>query len=681
MIELKMKFNSVKEISQFFFDYGNGFNEEDSIFIPFKNGVLSKRLTFFATFPKAIRFNPVESKGDLHIQTLRFVKVTNNFAKDRVFRKINNFGYSNDKKLINDKMLLSAYNNIFDPKYMEKKDYKNWILQNEFKKYSNRNEISEQINQFYYKPLISIIVPVYNTDETYLRLCIESVLNQSYKNWELCIADDASSQKHVIKILKEYAQKEIRIKYTVRRTNGHISEASNSALALAQGEFVALLDHDDELFPHALFEVVKELNQYPEADIIYSDEDKIDEKGNRFNPHFKSDWNPALLYSQNYVSHLGVYRTEIIEKIGGFRKGFEGSQDYDLLLRSVAETSAEKIRHIPWVLYHWRAIEGSTALASEEKDYTTKAGIKALKDYFSKQDKKTTVVSGLLPNTYKVNYEIINQPLVTLLIPTRDRYDILSQCVDSIINKTTYKNYEIIVLDNQSSDPKTLDYFDKLKNTSNIRILRYDKPFNFSAINNYGVQHAAGSIIGLFNNDIEVISPHWLDEMVSLAIQDENGCVGAKLYYSNDTLQHAGVLLGVGGVGGHSHKHFKRSDPGYFGRLTVRQNFSAVTAACLLVRKEIYNMVNGLDQKLAIAFNDVDFCLRVREAGYKNIWTPYAELYHHESVSRGNEDTPEKQLRFQGEVNYMKKHWGCLLEKDPYYNPHLTNSREDFSIK
>lgn len=539
----------------------------------------------------------------------------------------------------------------------------------------------QNIKGFEHKPLISIIVPVYNPEKQLLIECIESVIKQSYDNWELCLADDKSPNKDVREVLEEYAAKDKRIKVVFREENGHISEASNSALEVATGEWSALLDHDDELHVHALYHVVEVLNQQPKTELIYSDEDKIDEDGVRSGPHFKADWNLDLLYSQNYVSHLGIYKTDIVNKIGGFRKGYEGSQDFDLLLRYSREIAQANIVHIPKVLYHWRMVEGSTALASEEKTYTTDAGIKALQDHFEALNKNVTVEKGAGANMYKVNWQIADEPLVSLIIPTYNGYDITKQAIDSILEKTTYQNYEILLVDNNSNDPIALEYFEELDKHEKITVLRYPYPFNYSAINNFAAKQAKGTIIGLVNNDVEVITPEWLTEMVSHAQREDVGCVGAMLYFENDTIQHAGVISGLGGVAGHSHKYFPRDHPGYFYRLKLVQNLSAVTAACLLVRKSVFDEVNGLNEEdLKVAFNDVDFCLKVQAAGYRNLWTPYAELYHYESISRGAEDNPEKVARFNKEVDYMKDTWSTDKKADPCYSPNLSLEREDFSV-
>ncbi|WP_417528912.1 glycosyltransferase family 2 protein [Marinomonas shanghaiensis] len=555
--------------------------------------------------------------------------------------------------------------------------YHAWINNHESETFS---EIKQGLLSFEHNPLISILVPVYNPDKALLEACIESVLAQSYENWELCLVDDKSTKSHVRKVLRAYKAKDNRIKVVYRRKNGHISEASNSALELATGEWSALLDHDDLLQQHALYYVVKALNDHPETSFIYSDEDKVDEEGNRSDPHFKSDWNPDLLYSQNYVSHLGVYQTNIVKRIGGFRKGYEGSQDYDLLLRYSREIDQANIVHIPRVLYHWRMVEGSTALASSGKSYTTDAGIKALQDHFAALGKKVKVQQGKHANIYKVDWAIENEPLVSLIIPTYNGRDITKQAIDSILEKSTYQNFEILLVDNNSDDPEALAYFDEINQHPKVTLLKYPHPFNYSAINNFAASKAKGTILGLINNDVEVITPEWLTEMVSHAQREEIGCVGAMLYYDNDTIQHAGVIIGIGGVAGHSHKYFPRNHSGYFSRLNIVQNLSAVTAACLLVRKSVFEQVQGLNEKdLAIAFNDVDFCLKVQKAGYRNLWTPYAELYHYESISRGAEDNSDKIARFNKEMDYMISTWSIDTKKDGYYSPNLTLEHEDFS--
>ncbi len=528
---------------------------------------------------------------------------------------------------------------------------------------------------------ISIIVPVYKPNISHFVAMVDSVLVQSYHHWELILVDDFSEDTELTKLLSEYALHP-QISVLQRGVNGHISAASNDALRLASGDYIALLDHDDLLHKEALNAVALFIQHQPMANILYSDEDKINDQGDFEQAHYKPKWNPDLLYSHNYVCHLGVYKKALLDEIGGFRIGVEGSQDYDLLLRAIKACKEQGIIHIPYVLYHWRIAAGSTALAGSEKSYTDDAGLKALCDHFSEHN-GVSVESGLLSNTYKVNWPIPEkQPLVSIIIPTKNGYELVKQCIDSIYNLTHYLNFEILLIDNQSNEFESLEYFKQLMSANKIRLLQYDHPFNYSAINNYAVTKANGEVIVLMNNDIEILTKNWLTEMVSQCLRDDIGCVGAKLYYPNKTIQHAGVVLGIGGVAGHSHKYFPKNHPGYFKRLKITQNFSAVTAACLAVRKSVFEQVEGLNEKnLTIAFNDVDFCLKVKKAGYRNLWTPYAEMIHHESVSRGAEDTPDKIERFNQEVAYMKKTWGDQLTNDSCYNPWLSQTREDFTLR
>lgn len=562
----------------------------------------------------------------------------------------------------------------------DRNDYEEWIFRYDTLTDETRGLMRKRINTFANKPLISVVMPCYNPKPEWLIAAIESVRTQIYPNWELCIADDASSKKAIRPILERYAKEDSRIKVVFREVNGHISAASNSALELVEGEWVALLDHDDLLSEHALFWVVDAINRNSDIRLIYSDEDKVDEIGRRFNPYFKCDWNLDLFYSQNLVTHLALYRTDVLKKIGGFSIGLEGAQDHDLALRCVERIHPNQIHHIPRVLYHWRAHKKSTAQAANVKPYALLAGERALNEHFQRQN--LAAKAEILGQWYRVRYSLPdNPPLVSLIIPTRNGLQLIQQCVDSILAKTTYSNYEILIIDNGSDDSATLQYFGELQAEARVRVLRDERPFNYSALNNSAAKLARGDILGLLNNDLEIISPDWLSEMVSIALQPGIGAVGARLWYPNNTLQHGGVILGLGGVAGHAHKNLAQLYKGHMGRASLLQSFSAVTAACLVIQKDIYEEVGGLNEKdLQVAFNDVDFCLRVKEAGYRNIWTPYAELYHYESATRGYEDTPEKLKRFQSEVQYMQKRWGETLMNDPAYSPNLTLDREDFSL-
>ena len=536
-------------------------------------------------------------------------------------------------------------------------------------------------------PVISIVMPVYNAPEKFLRKALDSITSQLYPHWELCIADDASTEAHVKRVLTEYERSDKRIKVIYRKENGHISKASNSALTLVTSEFTAFMDHDDALPAHALFWMAKDILDNPDGMLWYSDEDKIDEEGNRYDLHFKPDWNHDLLLSYNYLNHFSIYKTSLVKQLKGFRSEYNGAQDYDLALRAIECIKPEQIHHVPRVLYHWRAISGSTAANMDEKPYTVLAGQKAVGDYLKRQGLHAKVLDNpQLAGVIRVQYQLpANPPLVSLIIPTYNGLSVLSCCVDSILNKTTYPNYEIIIVDNRSDDDATLQYLLDLESTGKARILRYPHPFNYPAINNMAVEHASGELVALINNDLEVITPNWLDEMVGQLLRPQVGAVGARLWYPDERLQHGGVIVGLGGVAGHSHKYLPKGDPGYFGRAAVIQNLSAVTAACLLTYKETYIKVGGLDAKnLAVAFNDVDFCLKIQSEKLRIVWTPYAELYHHESASRGQEDTPEKQARFEKEVMYMKKRWydsylGELMY-DPAYSPNLIAGVEDFGF-
>ncbi len=537
------------------------------------------------------------------------------------------------------------------------------------------------------RPLVSILLPVYNPPEPWLVKAIESVRAQLYPHWELCIADDASHEPHVRRVLEEFAQRDARIRVTFRGENGHISASSNSALDLATGEFAALLDHDDELAPRALADVVLALSRQPGLEFIYSDEDKIDELGRRHDPYFKPDWNPDLLLGQNYTCHLSVFRTARVRAVGGFRAGYEGSQDWDLTLRVTAGLTPAQVHHLPRVLYHWRAIPGSTALVIDQKsDYPFIAAKKALADHLA----RLQVGGELLPvkgHHWRIRHPLPSPaPKVSIIIPTRNSADLLRLCVGSILAKTTYPDFEILVVNNRSDDPATLAYLEELRQLGH-RVVEFDAPFNYSALNNLAVRAAGGSVLAFLNNDLEVITGEWLDEMVSQALRPGIGAVGAMLYYPDDTVQHAGVVLGLtgpagrDGVAGHAFKDAKRGSEGQRNRLRLAQNYSAVTAACLVIRRATFEQVGGFNEPdLPVAFNDIDLCLRVQAAGFRNLWTPFAELYHHESASRGAEDTPEKLERFAREAAYMRRVWGALLDRDPAYNPNLSLKVEDFSL-
>ncbi|MGE5655405.1 MAG: tetratricopeptide repeat protein [Actinomycetota bacterium] len=559
--------------------------------------------------------------------------------------------------------------------------YTRWRAKN-FPRESDLRQMVATVELLNYKPLISVIVPAYNTPEEFLREAIESVRNQVYPYWELCIADDASTAPHVRKVLEEYKAKDGRIKVAYRTQNGHISRASNSALEIATGEFITLLDHDDLMTPDALYEVALMLNRHPEADMIYSDEDKLTADGKLIGPYFKPEWCPDSFLSRMYTCHLGTYRRSIIKEIGGFRAGFEGAQDYDLVLRFTEKTN--KIYHIPKVLYHWRMHSGSTAGSTEAKPYAYEASIKALQEAIDRRGEPGRIeeVPDYLGH-YIVRYQIRDYKLVSIIIPTRDHGDVLDKCLESIFTKSVYPNYEVIVIDNGSREKQTAEVFAKwtVKEPNRFKCYPLDIPFNFSKINNYAVSKARGDYLLFLNNDTEVITSDWIDAMVEQAQRSSIGAVGVKLLYPDHTIQHAGVVVGILGVAGHIYIGFPSNFPGYFSNVVGMNNLSAVTGACLMCRREVFEQVGGFDEELAVAYNDVDLCLKLTVKGYYNIYVPHVSLYHHESKSRGYEDTPEKQARWRKEADLLERRWPQFIDNDPCYSPHLTRSRQDFSIR
>ncbi|MCZ2174112.1 MAG: glycosyltransferase [Burkholderiales bacterium] len=549
--------------------------------------------------------------------------------------------------------------------------YAEWIKRYDTLSDEDRLAIARHVENFAYKPLISILVPVYNPPAEFLLRAISSVQRQLYPHWELCLADDASTLSHIRPILEKAAVSDPRIHVTFRDRNGHISAASNTALAMAHGEFIALLDHDDELTEDALYHVALALNENPALDLIYSDEDKIDAHGQRFGHYFKPDWNPDLFFGQNLITHLGVYRLGLARAIGGFREGYEGSQDWDFALRFLELTKPENIHHVPRVLYHWRAISGSTAISIEAKGYAAEAGRRSLASYWQKRGFEV-FIEPVEAGHFHTHFSLPEPPpLVSILIPTRNRGDLLRRCIDAVFQLTNYPALEVLVIDNDSDEPSTLAYLQSLQATGKARVLHQPGAFNFAALNNAAARQANGACLCLLNNDVEPISREWLKEMVAHAMRPEIGAVGAMLYYPNNKIQHAGVLLD-GIAAGHLYAGYPRNTAGYGNRARLTQNLSAITAACLVVRKSLWDEVGGMDEaSFPVAFNDVDFCLRIASGGYRNLWTPLAELYHHESASRGNEDTPEKQARFRAEVEHLRLRWGKMLGCDPAWNPNL----------
>lgn len=567
-----------------------------------------------------------------------------------------------------------------DVRLGKEKSYADWISVFEPESRS-AVELASERRSWHCQPTISIVLPVYNTKESHLRAALDSVLQQKYPHWELCVADDCSNQPHVRNTLREYAGRDTRVRVVYREKNGHISEASNSALALATGDWIALLDHDDRLHPLALHFVAAAIVARPDVSVIYSDEDKIGEDNRRYEPYFKCDYNYELLLAYNMIGHLAVFRRSLIDKIGGFRCGFEGAQDYDLALRAIERLPGDQVLHLPRVLYHWRAHAGSTASSPEAKPYAAEAARRAVAEHLQRRGVDATVEAAPeAPAMNRVRYALVgSKPKVSIVICTRDRADLLASCVDSIVKRSTYSNYEVVIVDNGSTEPATFRLFDRLS-PERFRILRDESAFNFSALNNRAVQAARGDYVCLLNNDIEILTAGWMEEMLSFGTQPDVGAVGARLWYPDGGLQHAGVILGLVGIASHFHRNLKRGDLGYFCRAALHQSFSAVTGAALMIKKSIYREVNGLDEQLPVTFNDIDFCLRVRAAGYRNVWTPYAEMIHHESATRGNDVTPQEVARAERESVLMKQRWGDLLRKDPAYSLNLSTESEDLRL-
>lgn len=530
-------------------------------------------------------------------------------------------------------------------------------------------------------PSFSIAVPLYQTKEKYLREMIESVQAQTYTNWELCLADGSGREHSLQPVVGEYIAKDKRIKYCLLDSNEGIAGNTNEALKMAEGDFVVLTDHDDLLSPEALYQCVKAVQKEPQTDVIYSDEDKVDMSGKKFfEPHFKSDYNIDLLCTMNYICHLFVVRKDVMERAGLFESCYDGAQDHDFILRCTEK--AEHIVHIPKVLYHWRCHAQSTSENPESKLYAFENGCKAVKAHYDRIGIPAEVEQGPFYGMYRTHYLWKEQPLVSILIPNKDHVTDLKKCMDSIEEKSTYRNFEFIIVENNSTEEETFAYYKEIEKRDNVRVLYYKEDFNYSRINNFGAKEANGEYVLLLNNDTEMIEPDSIKEMLDVCMRPDVGIVGAKLIFEDNTIQHAGVIIGFGGVAGHAFIGQDRDDNGYFSRILSVQDLSAVTAACLMVRRRVFEEVDGLNEEFKVAFNDIDFCLKVRKADYLVVYNPYAQFYHYESKSRGLEDSADKVARFQQEIALFEERWGDILEKgDPYYNPNLTLDKADFSLK
>ena len=532
-------------------------------------------------------------------------------------------------------------------------------------------------------PLFSLVVPAYCTKERFFREMIDSVIGQTYENWELCIADASdrepvSGERSVGEIVRDYDDD--RIRYKKLEKNEGIAQNSNAAMAMAHGDYIALIDHDDLIAPHALYRLAECIAKTG-ADVLYTDEDKITEDNSKhFQPHFKPDFNPDLLRSNNYITHLLVVRRSLAEKVGGFRPEFDGAQDYDFIFRLTEK--AERIGHVPEVLYHWRTSESSTADNPMSKTYAYEAGKRAIEEHLVRSNIAGTV--EILPDFgfYRVRYPVQGDPLVSIIIPNKDSASMLRSCIESVC-ESSYTNFEIVVIENGSAERETFEYYKELSEDPRIRLVRWKKPFNYSAINNYGVRFAKGEYLLFLNNDVRAeITPDWLSEMLGVCQRKDVGIVGARLYYPNNKTQHAGIVIGIGGIAGAMFVDLPKGRGGYLHKAAILQDLSAVTAACMLVDRKAYDAAGGFTEELAVAFNDVDFCLKAGKAGYRVVYDPYAELYHDESRTRGPEDTPEKVKRFQGEIEYMRKHWIDIIKNgDPNYNKNLSLKKWNYSLR
>lgn len=670
-------------------DYGAGISDTDFFDMPLRKGQVSKRIVYFHQAVKSVFWQYPACNGSANGAgiRLRFIPLSKNFAISHIRQKI----LRNRLKMIQrDSAVGSSSFEQLWPVYEALFrcntgviNYQQWIEQQEGTLWAD-----SLLNQ---DLVFSVIVPVYNTESTLLNAAVHSVVQQSYGNWQLILVDDASTNAETLSTLAALEKCDPRIEVIRRKANGHICRATNDGIALARGEYVVFLDHDDELAPQALNEFAHKIAQQPGVRFIYSDEDLMSESGERLVPHFKSDWNPDLLLSHNYVTHLACYRSDLLSELGGVRVGYEGAQDYDLVLRVMSSVPAAHIAHIPKVLYHWRMVEGSTALDSGAKSYATEAGLRAVQDYLRRSGLNAEAVHDMRTNFYRVRYALPKVlPKVSVIIPTRDGLQVLKPCIQSVLATAEYPLLELVIVDNGSAEPETLVYLQQMMSGDctqlsglpvSVRIVPDSGDFNFSRLINKGAEHATGDVLLLLNNDTEAVQQGWLQEMLQHVCRQDIGCVGAKLLYPDMTIQHAGVILGLGGYAAHSHRGSNRYEAGYFVRAQVVQNMSAVTAACLMVRRDVFTEVNGFSESYAVAYNDVDFCLKVLSAGYRNLYTPFAELIHYESKTRGEDTSPEKQSRLDTEKLLLLQGWQELLARDPYYNPNLTRSREDFSLR
>lgn len=540
---------------------------------------------------------------------------------------------------------------------------------------------AQKKHKFDYRPLISIAVPAYQTPVEFLKQMIESLISQTYPEWELCIANASPDNEEMQRVLADYSAKDSRVRFCNLKENLGIAENTNRAFSMAKGEFMGLLDHDDLLAPNALYEIVQALQGHPQADALYTDEDKVTtELDEHFQPHLKPDFNLDLLRSNNYICHFFVVRRSIVEKAGGFRKEFDGAQDYDFIFRCTE--NAREVLHVPEILYHWRTHKASTADNPASKMYAFEAGKRAIEANLERTETKGVVSHTQDLGFYRVKYPVQGKPLVSVIIPNKDEKETLQTCMEMLNSNTSYQNFEIIIIENNSTTDEIFRYYKELSKDPRIHLLRWGKEFNYSAINNFGVAHAKGEYLLFLNNDIKSINPDWMEELLGVCQRPEVGGVGAKLIYPDNTIQHAGCVVGMGGIAGHMFVDMPADRTGYLHKASLLQDMSAVTAACLMMKKEVFEEAGGFTEELAVAFNDVDLCLKVRKNNHLIVYDPYAKLYHMESKTRGAEDSKEKVRRFQTEIEYMRCHWLDILKNgDPYYNKNLSLTKWNYSLK
>lgn len=692
-VEARMMRRGAHLVARLYIDTGAGFTDAESIVLPATRAGNIKHIIKIPRDTLRLRLAPMQSEGVVRLDFLRITEIS---AAERIVRmmgwvagdiiKFKNTDRAKKYNITWVRLLVDlkgAYEDCAKLRFHSVPlDYDAYVRKFDTLRQSDVASIRQHMGSLAKRPLISILISVCGAPVDRLKSAIQSVAEQIYEEWELCIAVGEDGDPKTASYLKSLSESDGRIKVAFLSASGSVSTVKNRALELAAGEFVTILDQEDTISAAALYFIVEKINDIDNLNLIYSDTDEIDEDGVRGNVCFNSSWNPDLFFSSDKISRSATYRTSLVREIGGFRTEYEGGQDYDLALRCVKESTSSQIFHIPRVLYHFRRRGEPGSADSNVESNSCLAREQALSEFFRDQP-GVSVSRGEMTGTYRVRYPIPTPaPKVTVIVPTRDGGPLLKKCMRSIFDGTVYDNLEVIVVDNQSRSRETIDFLQSLSRKSNVSVLRYDFPFNYSSINNFAEKHASGDVLCFLNDDVEAIESGWLSEMVSHALRPDIGAVGAKLLYADGFIQHAGVVMGIGGFASHAHRLYPATHPGYAGRALLVQNFSAVTGACLVMRRGVFRAIGGFDEdNLPVAFNDVDLCLRVREAGYRVLWTPYAILHHYESYSRGDDQmSPEKRARFNREKNFMLSRWKTDLLNDPYYNQNLTLDREDFTI-